>query len=120
MVNEMEVQGNAVERIEDYLIIDQEPVSVPSKEPPAAWPTSPEDQRREGDRLAESETGGRGIQSRSIDQECSEDGGKSESMGHNPDRHARRFVCRRPRCIPGLWSATGCLYLRFRSSSRAP
>lgn len=42
MVNEMEVQGNAVERIEDYLIIDQEPVSVPSKEPPAAWPTSGE------------------------------------------------------------------------------
>lgn len=42
MVNEMEVQGNAVERIEDYLVIDQEPVSVKSKEPPAAWPTSGE------------------------------------------------------------------------------
>lgn len=42
MLNDMEVQGNAVERIEDYLVIDQEPVSVPSKEPPAAWPTSGE------------------------------------------------------------------------------
>lgn len=42
MINEMEVQGNAVERIEDYLIIDQEPVSVASKQPPASWPTSGE------------------------------------------------------------------------------
>ncbi|KAL1411644.1 hypothetical protein Q8F55_002608 [Vanrija albida] len=42
LVNEMEVQGNAVERIEDYLIIDQEPASVKSKTPPAAWPTSGE------------------------------------------------------------------------------
>ena len=42
MVNEMEVQGNSVERIEDYLIIDQEPSSVPNKQPPAAWPTSGE------------------------------------------------------------------------------
>ncbi|KAL7418721.1 hypothetical protein Q5752_006404 [Cryptotrichosporon argae] len=40
MVNELEVQGNSVERIEDYLIIDQEPESVESKKPPASWPTS--------------------------------------------------------------------------------
>ncbi|KAK8861563.1 hypothetical protein IAR55_002385 [Kwoniella newhampshirensis] len=40
MVNEMEVQGNSVERINDYLIIDQEPEDVESKKPPAAWPTS--------------------------------------------------------------------------------
>lgn len=42
LVNEMEVQGNSVERIEDYLIIEQEPKSIPSKQPPAAWPTSGE------------------------------------------------------------------------------
>ncbi|WRT65691.1 uncharacterized protein IL334_002636 [Kwoniella shivajii] len=40
MVNEMEVQGNSVERIEDYLKIDQEPKATSSKQPPAAWPTS--------------------------------------------------------------------------------
>ncbi|WWC87878.1 uncharacterized protein L201_002776 [Kwoniella dendrophila CBS 6074] len=40
LVNEMEVQGNSVERIEDYLVIDQEPKSVKSKQPPASWPTS--------------------------------------------------------------------------------
>ena len=40
MVNELEVQGNSVERIEDYLVIDQEPPSVSEKQPPAAWPTS--------------------------------------------------------------------------------
>lgn len=42
MVNEMEVQGNSVERIEDYLVIDQEPAPVKGKQPPAAWPTSGE------------------------------------------------------------------------------
>ena len=42
MVNEMEVQGNSVERIEDYLVIDQEPCASPEKEPAAAWPTSGE------------------------------------------------------------------------------
>ncbi|OCF31712.1 ATP-binding cassette transporter [Kwoniella heveanensis BCC8398] len=42
LVNEMEVQGNSVERIEDYLIVDQEPKSEPRKQPPAAWPTSGE------------------------------------------------------------------------------
>ncbi|WVQ64901.1 uncharacterized protein L199_003070 [Kwoniella botswanensis] len=40
LVNEMEVQGNSVERIEDYLVIDQEPKAVESKQPPASWPTS--------------------------------------------------------------------------------
>jgi ABC-type multidrug transport system fused ATPase/permease subunit len=42
IVNELEVQGNSVERVEDYLIIDQEPAAVPRKQPPAAWPTSGE------------------------------------------------------------------------------
>lgn len=42
MVNEMEVQGNSVERIEDYMVIDQEPPSVPERTPPASWPTSGE------------------------------------------------------------------------------
>ncbi|EIW66578.1 hypothetical protein TREMEDRAFT_65446 [Tremella mesenterica DSM 1558] len=42
MVNELEVQGNSVERVEDYLVIDQEPSSEESKQPPAAWPTSGE------------------------------------------------------------------------------
>ena len=41
-VNELEVQGNSVERIEDYLVIDQEPTAIPQKQPPAAWPTSGE------------------------------------------------------------------------------
>nr|XP_019050369.1 ATP-binding cassette transporter [Kwoniella bestiolae CBS 10118]OCF29299.1 ATP-binding cassette transporter [Kwoniella bestiolae CBS 10118] len=40
LVNEMEVQGNSVERIEDYLVIDQEPKAIQSKQPPASWPTS--------------------------------------------------------------------------------
>ncbi|OWT36272.1 ATP-binding cassette transporter [Cryptococcus neoformans] len=42
MVNEMEVQGNSVERIQDYLVIPQEPAFEESKQPPAAWPTSGE------------------------------------------------------------------------------
>lgn len=36
----MEVEGNSIERIQDYLVIDQEPASVPTREPPASWPTS--------------------------------------------------------------------------------
>lgn len=36
----MEVEGNSVERIQDYLVIDQEPVGEKTREPPAAWPTS--------------------------------------------------------------------------------
>jgi ABC-type multidrug transport system fused ATPase/permease subunit len=31
-----------LQRIQDYLVIDQEPSSVPEKEPPASWPTSGE------------------------------------------------------------------------------
>ncbi|ODO04635.1 hypothetical protein I350_05244 [Cryptococcus amylolentus CBS 6273] len=42
MVNEMEVQGNSVERIQDYLVIPQEPVHDDRKQPSAAWPTSGE------------------------------------------------------------------------------
>jgi ABC-type multidrug transport system fused ATPase/permease subunit len=42
IVNELEVQGNSVERVEDYLIIDQEPVATERNQPPAAWPTSGE------------------------------------------------------------------------------
>lgn len=40
MLNDMEVQGNSVERIEDYLAIDQEPKYNQSRAPPAAWPSS--------------------------------------------------------------------------------
>ena len=40
ILNQLEVEGNSIERIEDYLVIDQEPVSVPDKQPPAVWPTS--------------------------------------------------------------------------------
>ncbi|KAK4688391.1 hypothetical protein P7C73_g1726, partial [Tremellales sp. Uapishka_1] len=39
-VNQLEVSGNSVERIEDYLVIDQEPKDVTEKQPPASWPTS--------------------------------------------------------------------------------
>jgi ABC-type multidrug transport system fused ATPase/permease subunit len=42
IVNELEVQGNSVERVEDYLIIDQEPAATKRNQPPAAWPTSGE------------------------------------------------------------------------------
>ena len=42
MVNELEVEGNSVERIEDYMVIDQEPSAVAEKQPAAAWPTSGE------------------------------------------------------------------------------
>ncbi|WVQ74584.1 hypothetical protein IAR50_004185 [Cryptococcus sp. DSM 104548] len=42
MVNEMEVQGNSVERIQDYLDIPQEPAFDERKQPSAAWPTSGE------------------------------------------------------------------------------
>ena len=40
MVNQMEVEGNSVERIEDYLVVPQEPAFVETRQPPAAWPTS--------------------------------------------------------------------------------
>ncbi|TYJ59220.1 hypothetical protein B9479_000209 [Cryptococcus floricola] len=42
MLNEMEVQGNSVERIQDYLDIPQEPAFDDRKQPSAAWPTSGE------------------------------------------------------------------------------
>jgi len=37
LMNMFEVSGNSVERVEDYLCIDQEPKNKPA---PAAWPTS--------------------------------------------------------------------------------
>ncbi|GMK55604.1 hypothetical protein CspeluHIS016_0206600 [Cutaneotrichosporon spelunceum] len=42
MLNEMEVQGNSVERIEDYLVIAQEPKYEKNRATAAAWPTSGE------------------------------------------------------------------------------
>ncbi|BEJ16010.1 hypothetical protein CspHIS471_0506150 [Cutaneotrichosporon sp. HIS471] len=42
MLNDMEVQGNSVERIEDYLSIDQEPKYQSQLATPAAWPSSGE------------------------------------------------------------------------------
>lgn len=36
------VLAETPQRIQDYLVIDQEPSSVPEKEPPASWPTSGE------------------------------------------------------------------------------
>ncbi|KZV64707.1 P-loop containing nucleoside triphosphate hydrolase protein [Peniophora sp. CONT] len=38
--NEIEVEGNSLERIQAYLEIEQEPKPVKEKTPPAAWPTS--------------------------------------------------------------------------------
>ncbi|PSS37122.1 hypothetical protein PHLCEN_2v995 [Hermanssonia centrifuga] len=38
--NEFEVQGNSLERIHQYLVIDQEPKPTPEGVPPASWPTS--------------------------------------------------------------------------------
>ncbi|QRW00073.1 ABC transporter transmembrane region [Ceratobasidium sp. AG-Ba] len=40
MLNEFEVEGNSLERIQDYVTIDQEPAAVPEKVPPAYWPAS--------------------------------------------------------------------------------
>ncbi|KAG9098020.1 hypothetical protein FS749_004906 [Ceratobasidium sp. UAMH 11750] len=40
ILNEFEVQGNSLERIQDYVTIDQEPEAVPEKVPPAYWPAS--------------------------------------------------------------------------------
>ncbi|KAF8710653.1 P-loop containing nucleoside triphosphate hydrolase protein, partial [Rhizoctonia solani] len=39
-LNEFQVQGNSLERIQDYINIEQEPESVPEKDPPAYWPAS--------------------------------------------------------------------------------
>ncbi|KAF5338427.1 hypothetical protein D9758_012247 [Tetrapyrgos nigripes] len=41
-LNEFEVQGNSLERIQGYLKIEQEPKPVPEGEPPAYWPASGE------------------------------------------------------------------------------
>ncbi|KAH7340934.1 hypothetical protein B0J17DRAFT_716110 [Rhizoctonia solani] len=40
ILNEFEVQGNSLERIQDYIKIEQEPEAVPEKVPPAYWPAS--------------------------------------------------------------------------------
>ncbi|KAG9126177.1 hypothetical protein FRC07_004584 [Ceratobasidium sp. 392] len=40
ILNEFEVQGNSLERIQDYVTIEQEPEAVPEKVPPAYWPAS--------------------------------------------------------------------------------
>ncbi|KAK4689027.1 hypothetical protein P7C73_g1078, partial [Tremellales sp. Uapishka_1] len=37
--NEFEVQANGIERINDYLVIEQEPAPTTKGTPPAAWPT---------------------------------------------------------------------------------
>ncbi|KAL0569937.1 hypothetical protein V5O48_012021, partial [Marasmius crinis-equi] len=39
-LNELEVQGNSIERIQEYLEIEQEPKPTASGEPPAYWPAS--------------------------------------------------------------------------------
>ncbi|KIJ45691.1 hypothetical protein M422DRAFT_778885, partial [Sphaerobolus stellatus SS14] len=39
-MNELEVQGNSLERIESYTNIDQEPKDTESRKPPAYWPAS--------------------------------------------------------------------------------
>ncbi|QRW00045.1 ABC transporter transmembrane region [Ceratobasidium sp. AG-Ba] len=39
-LNEFEVQGNSLERIQEYTTIEQEPATVPEKVPPAYWPSS--------------------------------------------------------------------------------
>ncbi|KAH7340935.1 hypothetical protein B0J17DRAFT_612426 [Rhizoctonia solani] len=40
VLNDFEVQGNSLERIQDYVEIEQEPEAVPEKVPPAYWPAS--------------------------------------------------------------------------------
>ncbi|KAG9089172.1 hypothetical protein FS749_001555, partial [Ceratobasidium sp. UAMH 11750] len=40
MLNNLEVTGNSLERIQAYVQIEQEPASVPEKRPPAYWPAS--------------------------------------------------------------------------------
>jgi len=42
MINQFEVQANGIERINDYLVIDQEPAPTERGMPPAAWPTTGE------------------------------------------------------------------------------
>ncbi|KAF8608398.1 hypothetical protein BDV93DRAFT_519443 [Ceratobasidium sp. AG-I] len=40
MLNNFEVQANSIERIQQYLVIEQEPTSTAEKIPPAYWPAS--------------------------------------------------------------------------------
>lgn len=40
MLNEFEVQGNSLERIQHYVEIEQEPEATVDKKPPAFWPSS--------------------------------------------------------------------------------
>ncbi|VDC00476.1 unnamed protein product [Peniophora sp. CBMAI 1063] len=38
--HDFEVKGNSLERLEGYVVIEQEPKPVQEKKPAAAWPTS--------------------------------------------------------------------------------
>ena len=40
ILNEFEVNGNSLERIQQYLLIEHEPESTPEGVPPAYWPAS--------------------------------------------------------------------------------
>lgn len=40
ILNDFEVQGNSLERIQHYIEIEQEPAATNDKEPPAFWPAS--------------------------------------------------------------------------------
>ena len=42
IANDLDIQANSIERINDYLVIDQEPAPTKRATPPAAWPTSGE------------------------------------------------------------------------------
>lgn len=42
MLNDFEVQANGIERINDYIMADQEPRATEKGKPPAAWPTNGE------------------------------------------------------------------------------
>ena len=42
MYNDFEVEGNSLERIQQYMVIEQEPKPTPDGVPPAYWPASGE------------------------------------------------------------------------------
>lgn len=42
ILNDFEVSGNSLERIQQYLVIEQEPKSTSDGIPPAYWPSSGE------------------------------------------------------------------------------
>lgn len=42
MTNELSVQAQSIERINDYLVVEQEPAATTQGKPPASWPTSGE------------------------------------------------------------------------------